>query len=177
MIRNESEYQEAGKRLKEERARLARYRKSLEAEGLSAPEVKRALDPLRSFHLQLDEEVHRYERLKRGDFDEFVNFQGLGQTLIGLRIAQGLTQNELADRLGVHETQVSRDERNEYHGITVERATKVLAALQAELTTSIGSVIPLVEPTGVKRVTVRRTASRGKARARKSASRSHSAHN
>jgi hypothetical protein len=33
---------------------------------------------------------------------------------------------ELARRLGVHETQVSRDERNEYFGITLERAAKIL---------------------------------------------------
>jgi hypothetical protein len=36
------------------------------------------------------------------------------------RIAQGITQRELAKRLGLHESQVSRDERNEYFGITLE---------------------------------------------------------
>jgi hypothetical protein len=37
------------------------------------------------------------------------------------------------ERLGVHESQVSRDERNEYHGITVERLTKVLEVLDVAL--------------------------------------------
>jgi transcriptional regulator with XRE-family HTH domain len=36
---------------------------------------------------------------------------------VALRIATGLTQRQLAETLGVHESQVSRDERNEYHGI------------------------------------------------------------
>jgi transcriptional regulator with XRE-family HTH domain len=39
-----------------------------------------------------------------------------------MRIAQGISQRERARRLDVHETQVSRDERNEYFGITLERA-------------------------------------------------------
>ena len=35
--------------------------------SIAADEVKRALDPLRSVHDQLAEEVESYERLKRGD--------------------------------------------------------------------------------------------------------------
>jgi hypothetical protein len=37
----------------------------------------------------------------------------------------------------VHESQVSRDERNEYFGITLERAAKVLNALNARLHTTV----------------------------------------
>lgn len=133
MIRNESEYQEALARLKEERQRLDMHGAHLEGMGLTYEERKRALDPLRSFHLQLEEEVQSYERLKRGDIGEFQNLHGLGQALIALRIARGLTQRELAARLGVHESQVSRDERNEYHGITVERASRILDATGVRL--------------------------------------------
>jgi transcriptional regulator with XRE-family HTH domain len=48
-----------------------------------------------------------------------------------------MTQRQLAERLGVNETAVSRDERNEYHGITVDRATKVLEALGARIETKV----------------------------------------
>lgn len=129
MIRNESEYQEAVRRLQEERARLDNHKAHLEGMGLSDSEVKRAIDPLRSFHAQLAEEVQSYERLKRGDISELMNLHGLGRTLVALRIALGLTQRELSKRLDVHESQVSRDERNEYHGITVDRASRILDAL------------------------------------------------
>ncbi len=54
--------------------------------------------------------------------------------LIAARIANGLSQRELAERLGVSEAQVSRDERNEYHGITVERAQRILDTLGETLT-------------------------------------------
>ncbi len=137
MIRNEAEYREAAARLQAERQRLAEHRTRLQATGLSDEEVKRVIDPLMSFHLQLSEEVESYERLKRREFDELDNLRGMGHLLISLRIAQGLSQRDLAKRLGVHESQVSRDERNEYFGITLERAEKVLDALQARLRTTV----------------------------------------
>jgi DNA-directed RNA polymerase specialized sigma subunit len=137
MIRNETEYREAVARLKEERDRLDVHRRALREAGLSADEVKRVCDPMESFHLQLKEEVEAYERLTRGEFGAFQNLRGIGQLLVGLRIAQGLSQRELAQRLGVHESQVSRDERNEYFNVTIERATRILDALNVELRTTV----------------------------------------
>lgn len=137
MIRNETEYQEASARLADERNRLAEHRARLQEAGLKEEEIKRAIDPMESFHLQLKEEVESYERLKRGEFEEFENFRGFGTLLISLRIAKGISQRELAKRLNVHESQVSRDERNEYFGITLERAVKVLDALDVRLHTKV----------------------------------------
>jgi DNA-directed RNA polymerase specialized sigma subunit len=133
MIRNESEYQEATRRQREELERLEQHRARLVDAGLNAQEVGRARAPQRALHQQHAEEIESYERLRRGDLGELVNLHGLGRTLIALRIARGLTQRELAEKLGVHESQVSRDERNEYHGITVERAARVLDAMGVEL--------------------------------------------
>jgi ribosome-binding protein aMBF1 (putative translation factor) len=137
MIRSEAEYQEAIQRLDGERQRLAEHRERLAEAGLAADEIKRVIDPMESFHLQLTEEVESYERLKRREFDELDNLRGLGQLLIAARIAQGLSQRELARRLGVHESQVSRDERNDYFGITLDRANRILDALQVRLHTSV----------------------------------------
>ena len=133
MIRNEAEYKQAVRRVAEEATRIKAERTRLQAMNLSKEEVKRALDPVRSFHEQLNEEVASYERLMRGEFEELRNFEGVGQMLIALRIAKGVSQRELAERLGVHESQVSRDERNEYHGVTIERAGRILEALRVEL--------------------------------------------
>jgi len=137
MIRNESEYQEASARVAEERKRLAEHRVRLKEAGLGEDAIKRVIDPIESFHLQLREEVESYERLKRGEFEELENFRGFGDLLISLRIAKGISQRELARRLDVHESQVSRDERNEYFGITLERAVKILEALDVRLHTRV----------------------------------------
>ena len=137
MIRNEAEYKEAVARLDDERRRLREHRERLEETGLSAEQIKRVLDPIQSFHQQLQEEVDGYERLKRREFDELENLSGFGHLLISLRIAQGISQRELAKRIGVHESQVSRDERNEYFGVTLERAVKILDALHVHLRTKV----------------------------------------
>ena len=144
MIRNENEYKEAVARLDDERKRLGEHRARLKGARLTKEEIKRVIDPIETFHLQLKEEVESYERLKRGEFDELENLRGLGPLLIALRIAQGISQRGLAERLGVHESQVSRDERNEYFGINLERAAKILDALNARLRTRV-EVEPLRE--------------------------------
>jgi DNA-binding XRE family transcriptional regulator len=129
MIRSGQEYQNALERLDQDLSVLERQRERLEELGLDGEKLARALQPMESFHEQLREEVEMYERMKRGDLGALTNLTGIGRWLIGTRIAKGLTQQELADRLGVAASQVSRDENNEYHGISVERAQRILEAL------------------------------------------------
>lgn len=137
MLRTDAEYNEAINRLEAEATRLDDQQKKLAEMGLDVEEIKRAMDPLRSFHHQLAEEVESYERLKRGEFNELTNFSGFGRLIIALRIYKGLSQRKFAAMLGIDPSQVSRDERNEYHGITIERGQRILEVLGVELHTSI----------------------------------------
>jgi DNA-binding XRE family transcriptional regulator len=137
MIRNESEYQEALRRLRQDREVADRQRAALTAAGLNPDEVERAMQPLLSFQAQLAEEIDWYEDVRRRNFPVIRRLTELGSLLIALRIANGLTQRELAQRLGVSEASVSRDERNEYHAISVDRAQRILDALGATLLTSV----------------------------------------
>lgn len=129
MIRTETEYRSAIDRLERDRTFLTAQRAGLEQAGLNSEEIARAMQPAISFHEQLREEVDAYERIVRGDIGPIEDLTNLGRMLIGLRIASRISQRELASRLGISESAVSRDERNEYHGITVERAQRVLQAL------------------------------------------------
>lgn len=133
MIRTDGEYQQARSRLLEEKRRLSEHEARMKERGLGPAELKRAIDPLRSFTLQLEEEVEAYERMQRGSFEPIVNLAGLGRLLIAARVFRKVSQRDLAQRLGVHESQVSRDERNEYRSITVERANRILDVLGVEL--------------------------------------------
>ncbi len=129
MIRTDSEYAQARSRLLDEKKRMGEHEASLKEEGLDRAQLKRAMDPLRSFTLQLEEEVEAYERMQRGSFDPIDNLAGLGGLLMAARVFSGLSQRDLAQRLEVHESQVSRDERNEYRTVTVERANRILDAI------------------------------------------------
>lgn len=137
MIKTEKEYLEAKSRLEQEYKTLEDHEKKMKAAGLNSEQMKLAIDPLITFTLQLREEVEEYEKLKRGQFDAFVNLSGLGRTLIALRIYKGMTQKELAEKLDVLEPQVSRDERNEYHGASIEKIQKVLNALNVTIKSEI----------------------------------------
>ena len=140
MIRSEVEYKEAVRRLKEQDHLLSEQKQKLEEMNLGADEVKRAMDPLQSFRQQLVEEVESYDRLKRGEFDEICNLRGIGHLLIAARIYRGFSQRELAERLGVHESQISRDERNEYHNITLERASRIIEVLGVKVSSHVEAV-------------------------------------
>ncbi|MBP9089895.1 helix-turn-helix domain-containing protein [bacterium] len=137
MIKTESEYQECLKRLEDDLKVANAQRARLEEMKLPADQVELAMEPILSFHAQLKEEVEWYERVKRRDFGVITQLTELGSLLVALRIANGMTQSELAKRLAVDISQVSRDERNEYHGISFERAERVLQALNEELQISV----------------------------------------
>lgn len=133
MIRTESEYRAALKRLEQDRAFIAEQRRVLGEHGLDAASITRAMAPALSFHEQLKDEVEAYEQIVRGDITPIKDLTDIGRILIGLRIASRVTQRELAERLGVSESAVSRDERNEYQGVTVERAQRILDALNGKI--------------------------------------------
>ena len=137
MIRTEAEYQEAIRRVKQDREVAEQQRLALVDMGLTPEEVEAAMEPLLCFQEQLTEEITWYENVCRGHFSPIKRLTDLGRLLISLRIANGLTQRELAERLKVSESAVSRDERNEYHGITIERAQRILDAIGASITMDV----------------------------------------
>ena len=70
-MRNDADYNEAVERLNEQQAHIEEHEKELRGLKLSRAEIKRATDPVRSFHEQLKEEVENYKRQRRGNVDEF----------------------------------------------------------------------------------------------------------
>jgi hypothetical protein len=133
MIRSDSEFRDALRRVKAEQESLADHEAKLRAMGLSEEQILAGMAPLRTFHIQFAEEVEQYARIRNKDLGCFDSLHDLGRILIGARIASNLSGRALAKKLGVNESQVSRDERNEYSGITIERACEILEALDVEM--------------------------------------------
>ncbi|WP_151736790.1 helix-turn-helix domain-containing protein [Paenibacillus tengchongensis] len=137
MIKNETAYQKAQEKLKQDKDFILREKMRFTEMGLTNEQIEMAIEPLLSFHEQLKEEVEYYEKIKRGSFNPIYKFTDIGKNLIAFRIYINMTQAELARRLEVSEAQVSRDERNEYYGATAEKIEAVMNAMGMRATIKI----------------------------------------
>jgi predicted XRE-type DNA-binding protein len=137
MIKTPREYEQTQERLAEAQAFAEAQRAALAQSGLTPKQITLAMSPLLAMQDSLAGELGWYEQARQGEIRTLPSLSSIGRSLIALRLARGLTQRQLAERLGVNEAQISKDERNEYHGISVERAQRVLDALDGEVTLTV----------------------------------------
>ncbi|HRA90262.1 MAG TPA: helix-turn-helix transcriptional regulator, partial [Planctomycetaceae bacterium] len=80
---------------------------------------------------ELREQVEEYDILRSGDQGVIAveSFDELPQALVKARIALGLSQKDLADRLGMKEQQVQRYESTDYQSASMSRLHDVVQAL------------------------------------------------
>lgn len=88
-------------------------------------------DALRSQIADLHAQLEAYDALQSQQHAvlELASFEELPRALIQARIAAGLSQKELAERLGLKEQQVQRYEATEYASASVARVSEVIRAL------------------------------------------------
>src|SRR5215471_2852389 len=84
---------------------------------------------------ELREELAEYEALRNGHIAvlELDSLDKLPEALIRARIAAGLTQKQLAQRLGLKEQQIQRYEAKRYAGASLQRIQAVAEALGATI--------------------------------------------
>jgi ribosome-binding protein aMBF1 (putative translation factor) len=82
---------------------------------------------------QLEDELHEYDELKSGELNlTLPNVERLDQIapfVAKMRIAKGVSQTELARRLGVSKQVVSRYEETEYQTVAISRLQEILDAI------------------------------------------------
>ena len=143
LIRNDKQREQSAKMLAEMQAAVKAETMKYQSQGHSAEEIKALIDPQLSLLDDVQQDIEIYDRWKTGDLTDFeaAGLDSLGRFLIASRIAKGVSQRTLAQKMNVNESTVSRDECNEYHGITIARAIKVLEALDVEV---LLDICPLV---------------------------------
>jgi ribosome-binding protein aMBF1 (putative translation factor) len=80
---------------------------------------------------QLDEELREYDKLIAGKLT-LPHVEGLDQIapfIPKIRIAKGISQTELARRLGVSKQVISRYEENDYQTVAIARLQEILDAI------------------------------------------------
>jgi ribosome-binding protein aMBF1 (putative translation factor) len=128
VIANERQYRITKAELRRFEEAIGNYEPG---EGVD-PRMREVMDAaLRGQAETLRAEVQRYEDLREGRVDhrEIDGLRDLPSALIEARIAAGLTQSALGERLGVKEQQVQRWEANAYSGVGVQRLQEVADAL------------------------------------------------
>ena len=93
--------------------------------------AKAQQDAVKSQLADLKSELREYESLKAGEFrlDQLNVVSVLPAVLIKARIAQGLSQKELAERIGLKEQQIQRYEATDYASASLARINEVARAL------------------------------------------------
>ena len=133
MIKNERQYRIT-------KAQAARFVKALETlrhgsnpHGLHPLIAKAQDDAISSQLADLESELHEYEALKSGEFqmDSLRLVAELPTILIKARIAQGMSQRELAERVGLKEQQIQRYEATDYASASLARIREVVSAFGA----------------------------------------------
>jgi transcriptional regulator with XRE-family HTH domain len=132
MIKNERQYRMT-------KAKIAELSQSLTEvleNTVGDPRLRRAEeDGLRSLIAELQDQVEEYEALIAGERPVLVleSFDELPQALIKARIASGLSQKDLAERLGLKMQQIQRYEATDYASASLERLQEVVRALGIQM--------------------------------------------
>ena len=134
MIKNERQYRIT-------KAQAAKFESALKAflsesgkDRTTHPRLLNAQkDAMRSQLESLHRELREYKELESGDVPapDLGYIAVVPQDLIRARIASGLSQKELAERLGMPEQQIQRYEAKEYESVSLARIAEVARALQA----------------------------------------------
>ena len=131
MIRNEQQKSVT-------RAQIATLNEALEA----AMQEKNDMDPrlyeamvagIRSQIADLEQELEDYEAAKTATALSMSSWQDISRVLIQGRIARGLTQKELAEKLNLKPQQIQKYEATEYEGASLKRVLEVFAALELDI--------------------------------------------
>ncbi len=128
MIKNERQYRITKTEADKFAIALDKLRSRTDADPLLVELEGDALDSqLLELRLQLEE----YENLRSGETRVIVveSFDKLPQALVKARIALGLSQKDLADRLNMKEQQIQRYESTDYRSASMSRLHEVVQAL------------------------------------------------
>lgn len=133
MIKNERQYMITKAQARKFKDAIAAFdSKTLDTHALL---VKAQRDALESQLAELDAQLKEFERLRSGKLRKLKKstFKDLPMELIRARIVRGLTQKDLARKLGLKEQQIQRYEETDYASASLDRVYEVIKALDIEV--------------------------------------------
>jgi transcriptional regulator with XRE-family HTH domain len=150
MIKNERQYRITKSQADKFGQALAQVAATPDTTTLHPLIVKAQREALTSQLADLNRQLADYNSLRSGECRvlELTSFDDLPRALIQARIALGLSQKELAERLGLKEQQLQRYEATEYASASMDRVKEIINALG--LTVREDVILPDVQLTTAK---------------------------
>jgi ribosome-binding protein aMBF1 (putative translation factor) len=141
MIKNEKQYNITKTQAEKFAKALRDISKGTSVLNIHPTLAKAQQEAIKSQYEELQQELKEYEELKGGKRKTIkVNsFEHLPVALVQARIARGLTQKELAQKLGLKEQQIQRYEASSYAKASLDRINQIIDVLDI----SIGSKVDL----------------------------------
>lgn len=118
----------------------------LERESENRARLELELRAVRAEIRGMQSDLDDYEALKAGraEIGTAERIEDVPRLLIRARVAAGLSQSDLAERLGLHPQQIQRYEASDYESASLSRLIEIARALNVELG-------PAIEPTAARR--------------------------
>lgn len=90
---------------------------------------------------QLEDELREYDQLKSGDlaFPRVERLDQIAPFITKIRISKGVSQTELARRLGVSKQVISRYEENDYQNVGIARLQEILDVIGVKALVTLGA--------------------------------------
>jgi HTH-type transcriptional regulator/antitoxin HigA len=110
-------------------------------DGMSGKRAAAVTGSYRSMIRQLEDEVREYDDLKRGDLalPDVDRLDHIAPFVTRIRISKGISQTELARRLGVTKQVISRYEESDYQTASVAKLQEVLDAMGIKTAVTLSS--------------------------------------
>jgi transcriptional regulator with XRE-family HTH domain/cytidylate kinase len=154
MIKNERQYRITKSEAQKFRAAVERLEETPSARGIHPLLAKAELDGLKSQLEELEEEIRQYDSLRSGK-KEIVpvdSVQDIPLRLIEARIRAGLTQEDLAQKIGIKPQQLQRYEATDYGSASLARVAEIAQILQVGLGDKVPQQAHFLLPGMLKRL-------------------------
>ena len=139
MIKNERQYRITRAQVERFERTIKELRSRSQTDSNVHPLIAKAQEDAVSSQLEdLKREMREYESLKTSEFpiDELEVVSGLPSMLIKARIARGMSQRDLAERIGLKEQQIQRYEATDYASASLSRIREIVSGLSGGVDTA-----------------------------------------
>jgi len=133
MIKNDRQYEYSKKKLHELEKDLRATRKEYHSDKNKVALLSQGYI---EHIIQFKDEIKEYEDMVKAPFPEVLpihNLNKISRSIVRLRIARKITQEELAQRVGCKQSDISRLESDDYCGYTIGQLDKIMASLDVKI--------------------------------------------